>query len=274
MAEFGQQAKNFGSRPKILEYLGTGSMTEDAARELRLDSLEAQYYRAVITRPWGERHLEGHGGDLWVGAGCRDVSAVISNTSVAVHAGLLATQVRLKLGKPAAAVQVWHLDPDTGTVTADVIEPARPLRVQLSEWTLAWDQEICEKVRRLRHAHLPAETGGILVGYFDNVTKRIQVVDALAAPADSEGDPTGFTRGIEGLAAEVREIQRRTANIVTNIGEWHSHPPNVPPMPSGADYKQLRYLAEEFERDGFPAVILIVGDDDETWWLGKVRRIA
>jgi hypothetical protein len=34
MAEFGQQAKGFGSRPKILEYLGTGGMAEADAREL------------------------------------------------------------------------------------------------------------------------------------------------------------------------------------------------------------------------------------------------
>ena len=52
MAEFGQQAKGFGSRPKILEYLGTGSMTEDAARELA----EALVRRA---RSEGGRLIEG-----------------------------------------------------------------------------------------------------------------------------------------------------------------------------------------------------------------------
>jgi polyhydroxyalkanoate synthesis regulator phasin len=32
MAEFGQQDKGFGSRPKILEYLGTGDLSQDNAR--------------------------------------------------------------------------------------------------------------------------------------------------------------------------------------------------------------------------------------------------
>ena len=52
MAEFGQQAKGFGSRPKILEYLGTGGMTEADARELA----EALVRRS---RSEGGRFIEG-----------------------------------------------------------------------------------------------------------------------------------------------------------------------------------------------------------------------
>ena len=52
MAEFGQQAKGFGSRPKILEYLGAGGMPEGDARELA----EELVHHA---RSEGPRFLEG-----------------------------------------------------------------------------------------------------------------------------------------------------------------------------------------------------------------------
>ncbi len=52
MAEFGQQAKGFSSRPKILEYLGAGGMPEDEARELAGDLVR-------YARSEGPRFVEG-----------------------------------------------------------------------------------------------------------------------------------------------------------------------------------------------------------------------
>ena len=60
---------------------GAVMLVEDAKRTIRLDALEAQYYRHVISEPWGKQHLAGHQGHLWTGAGCRDISAVIPNDS-------------------------------------------------------------------------------------------------------------------------------------------------------------------------------------------------
>jgi len=59
---------------------GRGSvlLLEDRSQSVRLHALEAQYYRALLTSKWGADHLGGHAGERWVGAGCRDISAVIS----------------------------------------------------------------------------------------------------------------------------------------------------------------------------------------------------
>ena len=53
---------------------GNGSvlMFENNSRSMRLRTLEAQYYRALIREAWGEQHLEGNLGTYWSGASCRD----------------------------------------------------------------------------------------------------------------------------------------------------------------------------------------------------------
>jgi len=49
---------------------GAGLLMEDAQRRYRAASLEAQYYRAVLTQPWGESHLDS-AAQVRTGAGCR-----------------------------------------------------------------------------------------------------------------------------------------------------------------------------------------------------------
>ncbi len=57
-------------------------LLEAADRSVRLDALEAQYYNSIINSDWGANHLDGHHGTLWVGAGCRDVSSIVSKSAV------------------------------------------------------------------------------------------------------------------------------------------------------------------------------------------------
>lgn len=250
--------------------LGCAMLLEDETRILRLDSLEAQYYRAIINRPWGDNHLAGNRGHLWVGAGCRDVSAVIPNDLIQLHAATLARQVRLRSEQKMAIIQVWHGDPDSGTVVTDVISTALPLVHYLDNLKLIWDESLRAKMREWRAERLPSETGGVLLGYFDLKLGNIYVVDALPAPPDSRGDPSGFTRGTAGLQDLVENVRTRTAGVVSYIGEWHSHPPKVAANPSVDDFYLLAHLAGALHADGLPAVMLIVGDHEEKWLTGEM----
>jgi hypothetical protein len=60
------------------------------------------------------------------------------------------------------------------------------------------DEGVYEKLRAMRAASLPDETGGILLGYYDLSVKSVVVVDALSAPADSKGSRAAFERGSAG----------------------------------------------------------------------------
>jgi hypothetical protein len=71
---------------------GAVLLAEDEQRLIRLRSLEAQYYRALIQETWGERHLAGTLSSFWSGASCRDISMVMSYSRIMGHAGVLASR--------------------------------------------------------------------------------------------------------------------------------------------------------------------------------------
>jgi hypothetical protein len=238
-------------------------LLEAADRSIRLDALEAQYYHSIINSDWGANHLDGHHGTLWVGAGCRDVSAIISNETIQLHAATLARQIRLLRNKPESYIRIWSADFEMGALTVHEILVQPSLRCGCGEWQVIWDTGIQKKLCEMRNAHLPCETGGVILGYIDQKLKNIYVVDVLNAPLDSEADRTGFTRGVEGLASVLEKVRLRTANIVDYIGEWHSHPPFTSASPSSIDRSLIKQLADALELDGQPALMVIIGSAGE-----------
>ncbi|WP_175906855.1 Mov34/MPN/PAD-1 family protein [Burkholderia sp. BCC1640] len=237
-------------------------LLEDAERNVRLSSLEAQYYRAILNSDWGAAHLMGHQGSYWVGAGCRDLSGVLSQEVVQLHGATLARQVRLLSARPEAQIRVWSVHEESGALSVDIVPVDASLQCRLGEWDVIWDEGLQKKLRALREDGLPDETGGVVLGYVDQKRKAIHVVDVLPAPSDSEASRTGFTRGAEGMKEAIERASALTANIVSYLGEWHSHPRHSSAVPSVADAALLAYLAETLAMDGVPALMVIVGETD------------
>lgn len=248
-------------------------MAEDRERSLRLRTLEAQYYRAVIHAPWGERHLDRSLGTFWSGASCRDISVVLPYSHIMVQAGALVEQVQRAASRPEAAIRVWSRDPDSGVVDLHEV-PVSPERcLRFGDLNVFIDLGLEQKLRSLRAERVPDETGGILLGYHDFNVNALVVVDALPAPVDSSASPAFFERGIEGLTSAVAEAGRRTAGVVGYIGEWHSHPPGYSSAPSGHDLYQLVYLALGMADEGLLAVSLIVGQSEIRILSGVVQHL-
>ena len=237
-------------------------MMEDEKRELRLRTLESQYYRAVIAEPWGADHLTGNLGRFWSGAGCRDISMVLPYSRVLGHAAILSDQVRHAVGRSEATVRVWQQDVETGAVTIQSVQAFEERRLNLDGHSVFFDTCLESTLMGLRRASLPNETGGILLGYYDFNINAVMLVDCLQAPPDSKSFPDAFERGVVGLAEAVAEATRRTAGIVGYVGEWHSHPAGYSASPSRDDIRQLVELALGMSADGLPAVQLIVGEHE------------
>jgi integrative and conjugative element protein (TIGR02256 family) len=240
-------------------------LAEDQHRETRIDALEAQYYRAVLNQAWGEGHLTTSVAQFRSGTSCRDVSFVMPHSRIVAHAATLAEQVQ-NLGEQAC-IRVWCRDHQSGEVQLHAVDVRRALRVALNAFTLIWDEGTRDKLRALRQAALPSETGGVILGYHDFNEGMIYVVDVLLPPADSVGTPGGFQRGIEGLARTLAEVRARSGEQVGYLGEWHSHPDGVGVRPSPDDIKQLLFLGKILSQDGLPGLQLIVGTADEQWLL-------
>lgn len=236
-------------------------LAEDAKRQHRLRSLEAQYYRALIENEWGGSHLEGTK-TFWSGASCRDISLVLPYSRIQAHASTLAEQIPLTSAQPNARIRIWQRDPESGSVAVHSVPVHAERRMPFGEQELFMDDGLEHSLREQRSAKLPHETGGVLLGYYDLNIKAIILVAALPAPPDSKGSAGAFERGTEGLQDTIAEIARRTAGIVGYVGEWHSHPRGHSARPSRDDLVQLAHLAKVMADEGLPGVQLIVGEKD------------
>jgi integrative and conjugative element protein (TIGR02256 family) len=250
---------------------GAVLMAEDAGRSIRLRSLEAQYYRAMIRQAWGAHHLDGNLGTYWSGASCRDISVALPYSRITAHAATLAEQVMAVSRRDAATIRIWQREPYTGGVVVHEVETSSERRLDFDSLSVYLDEGLAAHLKQLRASSLPAETGGVLLGYFDFNVNAIVVVDVLPAPPDSKGTITSFERGVAGLPDAVNEATRRTAGIVGYIGEWHSHPPGHSASPSRDDMIQLAEIALGMHDDGLPVLQLIVGDGDIQVLQGAVR---
>lgn len=246
-------------------------LAEDEKRGIRVRSIEAQYYRALIQEAWGKQHLDGvH--SFWSGASCRDISMVMPYSRIMSYAGILAEQIPMISLRPEAVIRIWQRDPQRGSVVVHDYPVASEHQIKFGETDLYIDAAIEQQLREWRSANFPNETGGVLLGYHDFNISALVVVAALPAPPDSKSSPRSFERGVEGLLQAVQEASRRTAGIVGYVGEWHSHPPKHSASPSTDDFVQLVDLARKMSEDGLPAVQLIVGEKDVQILQGTMKE--
>ena len=233
-------------------------LMEDAERALPLDALESQYYRAVLHDSRLNQHIRKER-TFRYSAGCRDVTARIGQDDVALGSALLARQLRCADDRAVAAV--WQQE-DDGSVRRVEVPLSESIRFEHGGWCFVLDHALVEYVSSLRRERLPAETGGVLIGYFDVPHRRVYVVDALPAPDDSHERRDAFVRGFAGLPDAIRDIEARTGSQVSYVGEWHSHPDGAGVGRSDDDSELLRQIAEEVRADGWPGVMMIVGPDE------------
>ena len=232
-------------------------LMEDAGKSLPLDAIESQYYRAVLRDCRLDQHIRKEK-TFRYSAGCRDVTARIGQDDVALGSALLARQLRCADNQAVAAV--WQQN-DDGSVSRVEVPLSESIRVDHGGWCFVLDHALVESVGTLRRERLPAETGGVLIGYFDVPHRRVYVVDALPAPDDSHERRDAFVRGFVGLPDAIRDIEARTSSQVSYVGEWHSHPDGTGVGRSDDDCELLRQIAEEVRADGWPGVMMIVGPD-------------
>ena len=164
-------------------------MAEDQRRSMRLDHIEAQYYRAIMERKELQRHLLQRGKRLRYGHTCRDVTSQMSQDVLSVFAGIVARAVRETIAKPEPRLAIWQISEDH-SVSHSAVDLAEPVEVVCGQWRIHADVAILRKLYSLREAALPNETGGVLLGYSDHLRKVLYVVDTIPSPPDSEERPS------------------------------------------------------------------------------------
>lgn len=235
-------------------------LAEDKEREITLDSLEMQYYRYLINKPYLKDHLLRDSERIRYATSCRDVSSTIPQDFVALQAAICSRAIRQVTSNKEAFMAMWRIDTDSINVQRHLFPVASPIKCQKGEWTLCTDRYLLDKVYAARVKKLPNETGGVLIGAYDMQRKIVYVVDYFLAPPDSEEWPTGFVRGYQGLNSRREEVKQITEGQLEYIGEWHSHPSGCDVNPSPEDRKFFDWLSKHMKADGLPPLMLIVGD--------------
>lgn len=248
-------------------------LVEDRARSLTLDCLEMQYYRAVSTLPDLAGHLDPPAGRIRYSRSCRDVSSSIPADLVRLHSALGARAIRSAVNKDTPTIHVWRCHEETSEVRLVNIPVSKSHHQSIAGWTLVLDAELLERLTELRQRKLPVETGGVLIGSYDLIRKRVYVIDTIPSPPDSEEWPTLYIRGSQGLAAQVEAISQATNHQLEYVGEWHSHPNGCACLPSDDDLKVFGWLTTNMSTAGLPALMAIVGQNGiSAWYLGQMLR--
>ena len=227
-----------------------------------------QYYRFLLETPELSEHLLRRDGPIRYGRSCRDISFVLSQEMVGLHSSICARGIRKALESRDATIALWRSN-DDGSVVRYSARPQEVFKRTFGNWTLLYDSKLIAKISTARNNKLPKETGGVLIGTFDLHRKIVYAVDTILSPPDSEEWPTVYIRGCTGLKAEVDKIKKTTLGMLDYVGEWHSHP-GYGTRPSGDDLLAFEWLVEIMDICGQPSLMLIAGEGNHSWYLGKM----
>ena len=104
----------------------------------------------------------------------------------------------------------------------------------------------------------PLETGGVLIGRYNDAHDTAIVFRAIGSPPDSESGRTAFRRGVRGLNDL---LMRLWAEDEYYLGEWHYHPAGSP-RPSAVDIRQMQAIADDDGANCPEPVLLVAGQQD------------
>lgn len=250
-------------------------LAESSDRQVRLDDLEHQFYQALVDLSALEGHFENLPPYQRYGGGCRDVSLVLSQDQMALHAATASRMVKEVLRDTSAVAALFRTDRRGELRRFDL--PTRPFaQMEVNGWQLTINPEVIVQARLLRDESLcqspPVETGGTLIGAVNLEDRRLAVTGLLPAPPDSRHYPAAFERGAWELRELYERIEARTGGALSYLGEWHSHPRGASASPSADDRKLFAWLETLLKSEGIPPVMLIVADTEVRWLVEHIEE--
>ena len=245
-------------------------LAEASDRVIPIDAVEMQYYRAIRNQPSLAGTLRHTVARERYGRSCRDVSSRLPHARIAALAGIGAQALQQAVDESRAIIRCWRQDERALGITATDIHVEPVVEQQIDGWRIVTDKGLLARLRELREAKLPNETGGVLLGHVDVSRLIVYIVDTIPSPPDSQEWPTLYIRGAAGLREAVEEAQVTTAGQLHYTGEWHSHPRGIPPLPSADDLQVFAWITEALDADGLPAVMGIVGEGGMALFVGSI----
>lgn len=251
-------------------------LAEPEGRAVTVEEIEAQYFWACATRPELSGHLDSGRLDFVRYANaCQDLTRPLPPWKVVTLSAIGAHELELLLtSQPRASSTMWRLDQTTGAVARVDLNVSAVHRAKLGEWAITISHAARAEIEAERSAALPAETGGVLLGTVDLDRQIVHVTGSLPATRDSDHSPAFFVRGSEGLRHRAEQLRMRTADVLSYLGEWHSHPNGVPTKPSHDDEALFGHLSQMLGPVARPYMMAIMGETGLWLRLGCSAEIA
>jgi len=202
-----------------------------------------------------------------VGFGCGSVTMKMSDARLSSMTALMTeelmefhAQYGSRPDDRPALIAVWEKDDKTGTTQyrSYGVDPFVVVSIEGSAWTVRVAPNVINTIERDRLKYKTVETGGILVGRYNELSKTITIVDTIEAPPDSTRSATLFSLGTEGGSERAKEYYRASGNSLMDMGTWHTHLADTPPSPR--DKKTAGELMNE--KRAHPFVLLIHSPTD------------
>lgn len=102
-----------------------------------------------------------------------------------------------------------------------------------------------------------SETGGILIGRYDDEHRVASIQEIAGPPLDSLAGHSWFLRGIQHLTDLLRMRWERTHRTYY-LGEWHFHP-TLDVLPSDTDIKAMTQISEDDEFRCPEPIMFLIG---------------
>lgn len=121
----------------------------------------------------------------------------------------------------------------------------------------------CELVESMHTQCVEAgrkETGGVLIGTYNEAHDCAILSEVLGPPSDSKRGRATFFRGVKGLRNLL--LTRWRDQRTYYLGEWHFHPGGTP-VPSSVDHEQMKAIAKNPSCKCPEAILLIMGQTPE-----------
>jgi integrative and conjugative element protein (TIGR02256 family) len=107
------------------------------------------------------------------------------------------------------------------------------------------------------------ETGGMLIGSFDEAAQIAWADVAAGPPPDSALSTAYFDHGTSGTQNLIEYLRAQTQSILGFVGIWHTHPHN-PARPSSIDEAGMNQILS-FDSVGRRALMVIIGGSENKW---------
>lgn len=139
----------------------------------------------------------------------------------------------------------------------------RELWAENRQFGLKISNPLIEKVLETCRHSIPNETGGVIVGFYNDDLDCATVTAFTTPTEDSQAGKNWFYRGTKGLQSQLNRLWFKQKRYY--LGEWHFHPYSLPD-PSSQDIRQMYNIAADSAYSCPEAILLILGGNPSGNW--------